>query len=139
MLLGHRAGNSRTRRRTCGSNHGIVRALGVRPRASVCAMARSANAIRLHDPKLEKLEGDALDQQPRTSSAKVILNRWNVVGQSAILVKRIEWACFPPRRRGRVMTGWYPNWHTAVAWLVVTAMASVIYFGSMTRVIDFGN
>ena len=48
-------------------------------------------------------------------------------------------ACFPPRRRGRVMIGWYPNWHTAVAWLVVTAMASVIYFGSMTRVIDFGN
>jgi putative NADH-flavin reductase len=29
---------------------------------SVRAMARSANAIRLHDPKLEKLEGDALYQ-----------------------------------------------------------------------------
>jgi NAD(P)-dependent dehydrogenase (short-subunit alcohol dehydrogenase family) len=27
---------------------------------SVRAMARSANAVRLHDPKLEKLEGDAL-------------------------------------------------------------------------------
>jgi hypothetical protein len=25
-------------------------------------MARSANAIRLHDAKLEKLEGDALDR-----------------------------------------------------------------------------
>jgi hypothetical protein len=37
------------------------------------------------------------------------------------------------------MTGWYPGWQTAVAWLVVTAMASVIYFGSMTQVIDFGN
>jgi putative NADH-flavin reductase len=29
---------------------------------SVRAMARSANAVRLHDPKLEKLEGDALDR-----------------------------------------------------------------------------
>jgi len=37
------------------------------------------------------------------------------------------------------MTGWYASWQTAVAWLVVTAMASVIYFGSMTRVIDFSN
>ena len=75
-LLGHRRRLLRAiaehRRRTCGSNHGIVRALGVKPRASVCAMARSANAIRLHDPKLGKLAGDALDQQPRTLSAKVI-------------------------------------------------------------------
>ena len=30
---------------------------------SVRAMARSASAIRMHDPKLEKLEGDALDQR----------------------------------------------------------------------------
>jgi putative NADH-flavin reductase len=30
---------------------------------SVRALARSANPIRLHDPKLEKLEGDALDQR----------------------------------------------------------------------------
>ena len=37
------------------------------------------------------------------------------------------------------MTGWYPDWQTAVVWLVVTAMASVIYFGSMTQVIHFGN
>jgi heme A synthase len=37
------------------------------------------------------------------------------------------------------MIGWFPDWQTTVAWLVVTAMASVIYFGSMTRVIDFGN
>jgi nucleoside-diphosphate-sugar epimerase len=29
---------------------------------SVRAMARSASAIRLRDPKLEKLDGDALDQ-----------------------------------------------------------------------------
>ncbi len=29
---------------------------------SVRALTRSANAIRLHDPKLQKLEGDALDQ-----------------------------------------------------------------------------
>jgi hypothetical protein len=31
-------------------------------KAIQCAMARSANAIRLDDPKLKKLEGDALDQ-----------------------------------------------------------------------------
>src|SRR5262249_10040957 len=37
------------------------------------------------------------------------------------------------------MTGWFPDWQTAVTWLVVTPMASVVYFGSMTRVIDFGN
>jgi putative NADH-flavin reductase len=30
---------------------------------SVRALARSANTIRLLDPKLEKLEGDALDQR----------------------------------------------------------------------------
>ena len=30
---------------------------------SVRALARSANTIRLHDPKLAKLEGDALDQR----------------------------------------------------------------------------
>ena len=30
---------------------------------SVRALARSANTIRLHDPKLEKLEGDALNQR----------------------------------------------------------------------------
>jgi hypothetical protein len=46
---------------------------------------------------------------------------------------------FFPRDVGGVMTGWYPNWRMAVAWLVVTAMAGVIYFGSMTRVIDFSN
>jgi hypothetical protein len=37
------------------------------------------------------------------------------------------------------MSGWYPDWQMAVAWLVVTAMAGVIYFGSMTQVIDCGN
>ena len=45
-----------------------------------------------------------------------------------MLLKRLF---FPQRRRGRVMTGWFLDWQTAVAWLVVTAMASVIYFGSM--------
>ena len=30
------------------------------------------------------------------------------------------------------MTGWYASWQTAVAWLVVTAMASVIYFGFLS-------
>ena len=40
---------------------------------------------------------------------------------------------------GEVMIGWYPDWQTAVAWLVVTAIATVIYFGPMTRLIDFGN
>jgi len=29
---------------------------------SVRALARSATSIRLHDPRLEKLDGDALDQ-----------------------------------------------------------------------------
>ena len=29
---------------------------------SVRALSRSATAIRLHDPKLEKLDGDALDR-----------------------------------------------------------------------------
>ena len=47
-------------------------ALALKEGHTVRAMVRSANAIRLHDPKLEKLEGDALDQQPRTLSAKVI-------------------------------------------------------------------
>jgi hypothetical protein len=44
----------------------------------------------------------------------------------------------PSARRGEVMIGWYPDWQTAVAWLVVTAIATVIYFGPMTRLIDFG-
>jgi putative NADH-flavin reductase len=30
---------------------------------SVCALARSASAIRLRDPRLEKLDGDALDRE----------------------------------------------------------------------------
>jgi uncharacterized protein YbjT (DUF2867 family) len=36
--------------------------LALRAGHSVRAMARSADAIRLRDPKLEKLDGDALDQ-----------------------------------------------------------------------------
>jgi hypothetical protein len=38
-----------------------------------------------------------------------------------------------------MMIGWYPDWQTAVAWLVVTAIAAAIYFGPMTRLVDFGN
>ena len=38
-----------------------------------------------------------------------------------------------------MMIGWYSDWQTAVAWLVVTAIATVIYFVPMTRLIDFGN
>jgi putative NADH-flavin reductase len=38
--------------------------LALRARHSVRAMARSANTIRLRDPKLERLDGDALDQHP---------------------------------------------------------------------------
>jgi hypothetical protein len=45
----------------------------------------------------------------------------------------------PPLGEGEVMSGWYSDWQTAVAWLVVTAIATVIYFGPMTRLIDFGN
>jgi hypothetical protein len=47
--------------------------------------------------------------------------------------------CALREERGEVMIGWYPDWQTAVAWLVVTAIATVIYFGPMTRLIDFGN
>ena len=38
-----------------------------------------------------------------------------------------------------MMIGWYPDWQTAVAWLVVTAIAAVIYFGPVMRLVDFGN
>ena len=41
--------------------------------------------------------------------------------------------------RGGSDDWWYPDWQTAVAWLVVTAIATVIYFGPMTRLIDFGS
>jgi hypothetical protein len=40
---------------------------------------------------------------------------------------------------GSVVIRWYPDWQTAVAWLLVTAVANVIYFVPMTRFIDFGN
>ena len=58
-----------------------------------------------------------------------------------IIVKcAMQRARFRPRRgEVEVMIGWYPDWQTAVAWLVVTAIATVIYFGPMTRLIDFGN
>jgi hypothetical protein len=38
-----------------------------------------------------------------------------------------------------MMIAWYPDWQTAVAWLVVTAIAAAIYFGPMTPLIDFGD
>jgi hypothetical protein len=37
--------------------------------------------------------------------------------------------------KGEVMT-WYPGWHLAVAWLLATALAAVIYFVPMNRFID---
>ena len=55
------------------------------------------------------------------------------IGASA----RIECAVSLPM--GSVVIRWYPDWQTAVAWLLVTAVASVIYFVPMTRFIDFGN
>ncbi len=36
--------------------------LALKARHLVRALSRSATAIRLHDPKLEKLDGDALDR-----------------------------------------------------------------------------
>jgi hypothetical protein len=45
----------------------------------------------------------------------------------------------PPLGEGEVMSGWYSDWQTAIAWLVVSAIAAVIYFGPTTRLIDFGN
>jgi putative NADH-flavin reductase len=48
-----------------GASRGIgLETVKLAPKAghSVRAMARSASAIRLRDPKLEKLDGDALDQ-----------------------------------------------------------------------------
>ena len=53
---------------------------------SVRAMARSASAIRLRDPKLQKLDGDALDQH-------TISVRWRVQTRS---FRRL--ACRRPRR-----------------------------------------
>ena len=45
----------------------------------------------------------------------------------------------PPLGEGEVMSGWCLDWQTAVAWVMVTAIATVIYFVPMTRLIDFGN
>ena len=45
------------------------------------ALARSANTIRLHDPKLEKLEGDALDQrtiEPALAGADAVIQTLGV-------------------------------------------------------------
>jgi hypothetical protein len=34
------------------------------------------------------------------------------------------------------MTGWYPGWQVAVAWLVTVAVAGAIYFVPVTRLVD---
>jgi uncharacterized protein YbjT (DUF2867 family) len=47
---------------------------------SVRALARSATSIRLHDPRLEKLDGDALDQQTierALAGAQGTATRWH--------------------------------------------------------------
>jgi hypothetical protein len=59
------------------------------------------------------------------------LNCWKELEQAHALN-----ALFPFRW---VVIRWYPDWQTAVAWLLVTGVASVIYFVPMTRFIDFGN
>ena len=38
--------------------------------------------------------------------------------------------------QGGVMTGWYPGWHVAVAWLLAVVLAGVIYFVPVTRLVD---
>ena len=34
------------------------------------------------------------------------------------------------------MTGWYPGWHVAIAWLLAVAVAGVIYFVPVTQLVD---
>jgi hypothetical protein len=34
------------------------------------------------------------------------------------------------------MTGWYPGWYVAVAWLLAVVLAGVIYFVPVTRLVD---
>ena len=50
--------------------------LALKARHLVRALSRSATAIRLHDPKLEKLDGDALagDGNCRAGATAVFLN-----------------------------------------------------------------
>jgi hypothetical protein len=38
--------------------------------------------------------------------------------------------------QGGVMTSWYPGWQMAVAWLLTVAVAGVIYFVPVTRLVD---
>ena len=44
-----------------------------------------------------------------------------------------------PRRRvqGGVMTGWYPGWQVAIAWLLAVAVAGVIYFVPVTQLVGY--
>jgi hypothetical protein len=34
------------------------------------------------------------------------------------------------------MSHWYPGWQMAIAWLLAIAVAGVIYFVPMTRLVD---
>jgi hypothetical protein len=34
------------------------------------------------------------------------------------------------------MTAWYPGWQVAIAWLLVVAVAGVIYFAPVTQLVD---
>jgi hypothetical protein len=34
------------------------------------------------------------------------------------------------------MTAWYPGWQVAIAWLLVVAVAGVIYFVPVTQLVD---
>ena len=42
-----------------------------------------------------------------------------------------------PRVQGGVVTGWYPGWQVAIAWLLAVAVAGVIYFVPVTQLVDY--
>ena len=42
----------------------------------------------------------------------------------------------PRDRQGVVMRTWYPGWQVAAAWLLTVAVAAVIYFVPVTRIVD---
>jgi len=73
--------------------------LALKARHLVRALSRSATAIRLHDPKLEKLDGDALDrdtiERALVGVDAVIQTLGVPSAPEQILVER---ACFPPPR-----------------------------------------
>jgi hypothetical protein len=41
-----------------------------------------------------------------------------------------------PRAEGAAMSARYPNWTVAAAWLLTVALAAVIYFVPVTRLVD---